>query len=302
MAPKFSGGPVGRAFRALENHALLFRKTRARRQVEPGRGRSPGFRAAAKRGGAKHVRIPTVPPPAAGPYASSVPRKTAPIVDAAKEPFDIDVVLRRIAQAIEPFKPAAMFALADEGFDSLFEQLVACLISIRTLDEVSLPAAQRLFAVARTPREIGRLSVREIDGLIHPATFHGPKARTIHDLASKVVEEFGGTPPCDAAALQAFRGVGPKCAHLALGIACHQAFISVDIHVHRVTNRWGYVQANTPEKTMLALQGVLPRRHWGEINRLLVPFGKHICTRLDPKCSTCPVLKMCRQVGVNRHR
>ena len=106
----------------------------------------------------------------------------------------------------------------------------------------------------------------------------------------------------DADALTAFRGVGPKCAHLAVGIACNEPFLGVDIHVHRVTNRWGYVQAKNPEKTMLALQQKLPRRYWVEINALLVPFGKHICTGFRPKCSTCPVLEYCRQIGVVRHR
>jgi endonuclease-3 len=99
-----------------------------------------------------------------------------------------------------------------------------------------------------------------------------------------------------------FAGVGPKCANLVLGIACDQPFISVDIHVHRVTNRWGYVKANTPEKTMVALADKLPKKHWVDINRLLVPFGKHICTGNLPKCSTCPVLEMCQQVGVKAHR
>ncbi len=99
-----------------------------------------------------------------------------------------------------------------------------------------------------------------------------------------------------------FDGVGIKCANLTLGIACGQKKISVDVHVHRVTNRWGYVQAKSPEKTTKALMNVLPEKYWIEINRLLVPFGKHICTGLLPSCSTCVVLDMCRQVGVEKHR
>jgi endonuclease-3 len=99
-----------------------------------------------------------------------------------------------------------------------------------------------------------------------------------------------------------FKGVGPKCAHLALGVACHLPYISVDIHVHRVTNRWGYVSARSPEGTMVELMAILPQAYWIEINRLLVPFGKHICTGTLPRCSTCPVLEMCRQVGVTEHR
>jgi endonuclease III len=108
--------------------------------------------------------------------------------------------------------------------------------------------------------------------------------------------------PCDREVMLALPGVGPKCANLVLGIACGEARIGVDIHVHRVTNRWGYVQAPTPEKTMEQLEAKLPRRYWVEINRLLVPFGKHVCTGRLPKCSTCPVLDMCRQVGVTEHR
>jgi endonuclease-3 len=219
-----------------------------------------------------------------------------------KAPFDIDEVLRLVAEAVRPFAKAAMFELADEGFASLFEQLIACIISIRTYDEVTLPTARRLFAVARTPAEVSRLTVNEIDRLIGTCTFHEPKAKQIHEIAKRVMEEHGGELPCDLGVMLSFRGVGPKCAHLALGVACGESRISVDIHVHRVTNRWGYVAAPTPEKTTRALEAVLPRRYWVEINKLLVPFGKHVCTGQLPKCSTCPVLAMCRQVGVTRHR
>ncbi len=221
---------------------------------------------------------------------------------AQKRPFDIDEALRRIAEAVKPFAKAALFELADDGFTSPFEQLVACMISIRTLDEVTLPTARRLFAVARTPAEMSRLTVKEIDRLIGTCTFHEPKAKQIHEMAKRIVAEHGGELPCDLDVLLSFRGVGPKCAHLALGIACGQARIGVDIHVHRVTNRWGYVAAPTPEKTTRALEAVLPKRYWVDINKLLVPFGKHVCTGRLPKCSTCPVLAMCRQVGVARHR
>jgi endonuclease-3 len=102
--------------------------------------------------------------------------------------------------------------------------------------------------------------------------------------------------------MRSFAGVGPKCANLALGIACNAPSISVDIHVHRIVNRWGYVKANSPEQTMLALQETLPARYWITINSLLVPFGKHICTGTAPKCSTCPLLDMCPRLGVTTHR
>ena len=221
---------------------------------------------------------------------------------AAKEPFDIDRALTRIRHEVKDFADAAMFELAARGHRSLFEQLVACILSIRTRDEVSLPAALTLLARARTPEQMRKLSVDEIDRLIGAVTFHEPKARQIHEVAMRIVDELGGELPADPAVLQSFRGVGPKCAHLALGVALGQEHISVDIHVHRVTNRWGYVSARTPERTLAALEQVLPRRHWVELNRLLVPFGKHVCTGTRPRCSSCPVLEMCQQVGVTDHR
>ena len=195
-----------------------------------------------------------------------------------------------------------MFALAEEGHRSVFHQLVACVLSIRTYDETSIECARALFRAAPTAAAIARLSEREIDRLIHPSTFHQAKAGQIRAIARRTAEEFDGELPCDAELLRSFRGVGPKCAHLALGVACGATLISVDIHVHRVTNRWGYVRTPTPEATMATLQEKLPRRYWIEINALLVPFGKHICTGTLPKCSTCPVLTWCRQVGVTKHR
>ena len=222
--------------------------------------------------------------------------------DTEKRPFDIDLAMARIREAVRPFPPAALFALADEGFNSPFELLMACIISIRTYDEVMLPCARRLFALARTPNTVSQLTPEAIDAAISPSTFHDAKARQIHDIACRLTATHGGTLPCDATLLLSFRGVGPKCANLVLGIACQQPYIGVDIHVHRVTNRWGYVHASTPERTMAALEAVLPQQYWVEINRLLVPFGKHICTGTRPRCSTCPVLDMCQQIGVQSHR
>ncbi len=195
-----------------------------------------------------------------------------------------------------------MFELAERGHRSVFEQLVGCIISIRTRDEVSLPVALELLEQASTPAAVAKLSVARIDALIRASTFHRGKAETIRAIAQRAVDEFDGKLPCDVDVLTSFKGVGPKCANLALGIACGQSRIGVDIHVHRVTNRWGVVSARSPEQTMLALEKILPKRYWIEINRLLVPFGKHICTGKLPKCSTCPVLEYCRQVGVTTHR
>jgi endonuclease-3 len=219
-----------------------------------------------------------------------------------KKPFDVGLAMERIADAVRPWPKAALFQLAEEGYTSAFEQLLACIISIRTYDEVTLPLSRALFARARTPAGIADIPVDELDALIGGSTFHERKARQILAIARRVDDEFGGTLPCEREVLLSFDGVGPKCANLVLGIACGAPFISVDVHVHRVTARWGYVQAATPEKALLALEATLPRPHWIEINRLLVPFGKHICTGKLPRCSTCPVLDMCEQRGVTAHR
>ncbi|MBW4487206.1 MAG: endonuclease III [Trichocoleus desertorum ATA4-8-CV12] len=219
-----------------------------------------------------------------------------------KQPFEIDIALAQIWQAVEPFPKAALFELAEEGYNSVFELLIACMISIRTRDETTLPVSRRLFQQARTPAEVSQLTIAEIDQLISDSTFHEGKAPQIHAIAQQAVEEHNGVLPCDLNTLLSFNGVGPKCAHLVLGIAGNQPYISVDIHVHRVTNRWGYVHTRTPEKTLAALEKQLPSDYWIEINRLLVPFGKHICTGDRPRCSTCPVLEMCQQVEVESHR
>ncbi|RYG31610.1 endonuclease III [bacterium] len=208
----------------------------------------------------------------------------------------------RIRKAVETYPKAAMFELRERGFSTPFQQLVACILSIRTLDEVSLPAALTLFERAPTPEAIAAMSADEIDALIQTSTFHEGKSVQIREIARTVVERFKGDLPCDFETLTSFKGVGPKCANLTLGVACGQGKIAVDIHVHRVTNRWGYVAAPTPEATLAQLEKILPERYAIEINALLVPFGKHICTGRAPMCSICPILDMCQRVGVTTHR
>ena len=220
----------------------------------------------------------------------------------AKLPFDIHAVVRRIRKEVSRFADAAMFDLAAQGYASAFHQLVACIISVRTRDEVSLPTAINLFRAAPDAASMSRLSVDEIAALIRPSSFFGTKAQNISELARRVDRDYGGELPCDFEVMTSFRGVGPKCANLTLGIACGATEISVDVHVHRVTNRWGYVSTVVPEATRLALEEKLPRKYWVEINRLLVPFGKNVCTGRLPKCSMCPVLRYCRQIGVTEHR
>ncbi len=236
------------------------------------------------------------------PHARSEEIPTSPGGKLKKKPFAIGSVLERVRRAVEPYPPAALFELADEGFSSPWEQLVACIISIRTRDETTLPIARAFFATARTAAETERLDPAGILLHIRPCTFPEAKAARIHEIARRVVAEHGGELPCERDVLIGFHGVGPKCAHLALGIACGTPLISVDVHVHRITHRWGYVQATTPKGTLAELETKLPERFRVDINRWLVPFGKHVCTGRAPRCSECPVLRWCDQVGVTTHR
>jgi endonuclease-3 len=220
----------------------------------------------------------------------------------AKVPFDIDEAFRRLRRAVAGLPKAAMFDLRDRGFSSPFEQLVGSLISARTRDETTTAVCLRLFAVARTPRDLAALSEEELVVLLRGASFPEPKARDLIAIARRIESEFGGEVPDTFEGLTSFRGVGPKIANLTLAVGFNRAALAVDIHVHRVTNRWGYVSTTTPEATLAALLKVLPRRYWIEINERLVPFGKAICTGTSPHCSTCVLLDMCRQVGVTTHR
>ena len=191
-----------------------------------------------------------------------------------------------------------MFGLKSEGYDSLYEQLVSCILSIRTYDEVSAVVSKALFERARTPQQMLLLDVAELTQLIADSTYPAQKAENILRLSREIVEDHGGRTPATYEALTAFKGVGPKCANLALGVALGRPAISVDVHVHRITNRWGYVATSSPQKTMDALTRILPRHLWVEINRVLVPFGKHVCTGRYPKCNRCPVADECARVGV----
>ena len=217
---------------------------------------------------------------------------------AVKRPFDIDAVFHKLRKAVAGLHKAAMFELRDRGYGTPFEQLVGSLISARTRDETTVVVCERLFKIARTPFHFAELDEKRLADLLHGATFPEPKARDLKAIARRLVEKFDGKVPDDAERLMEFRGVGPKIAALTLAVGFAQPAIAVDIHVHRVTNRWGYVRTATPEQTMAVLLAKLPKRYWIEINERLVPFGKAICVAARPHCSTCPLLSMCRQVGV----
>lgn len=223
------------------------------------------------------------------------------------EAEQIAPALDEVETAAAPYAPAALFALAGEGYNTLFEVLIACIVSVRTLEEDTLRVSRRLFAAARTPSKIAALDDGELLALLDGSTFPEPKVTQIKGIANRVVDEFGGALPADYDTLLSLRGVGAKCASLTLGVATGETpHTPVDVHVHRVANRWGVVATKTPEKTMTALDAVLTPTDRVRINRLLVPFGKHLCTgNLPPRCSVCPLAPpggACEQIGVSQKR
>ena len=183
-----------------------------------------------------------------------------------------------------------------------FRLLVACVISLRTKDEVTARSARLLFAQAATPAALAALAEREIARLIFPAGFYRTKARQIREIARRIRVEHGGEVPADRAALLALPGVGRKTANLVLGLGFSIPAICVDTHVQRISNRLGLVRTRRPEETEHALERVLPIQYWVDINDLLVTFGQHVCHPTSPRCSACPLATRCPRVGVARHR
>ena len=217
------------------------------------------------------------------------------MISLMRDPEDLASAIKKLRDG-RPQKDIAEKAGFDSSTWSVYEKGKRYELTIEYYDNGG--AAVFRFGCGPTPPPF---SESELAELIRESTFPHQKAKTLRALAERTLTEFDGVLPCDAEVLQRFSGVGPKCAHLALGVACGKAQISVDIHVHRIVNRWGYVAAATPEKTMRALMVVLPKRDWIRLNALLVPFGKHICTGAAPHCATCPVRADCQQRGVT-HR
>jgi endonuclease-3 len=209
--------------------------------------------------------------------------------------------LSKIRRAIRPFQKPAVTVVAAKSRDP-FCVLISCLISLRTKDEVTDAASHRLFARAATPDKMLKLSEREIAKLIFPAGFYRTKAKRIREISRLLMAEYKGRVPDDLEELLKLNGVGRKTANLVLTVAYHKPGICVDTHVHRISNRLGWVKSKTPEQTEMALRKILPRRYWIPINDWLVTFGQNMCQPVSPWCSRCPLMKECPKVGVKYRR
>lgn len=211
-------------------------------------------------------------------------------------------VLARLRATAPRWNPTALAEVAARAPRDPFRILVACLLSLRTRDETTGPAAERLFALADTPEAMRRLPPRRIERAIFPVGFYRTKARVIRGVCRELLRRFGGRVPDDLEALLSLKGVGRKTANLVVTVGFGRPGICVDTHVHRISNRLGFVRTRTPVETELALRRKLRPRHWIELNDLLVGFGQNVCQPLSPRCSTCPVRALCYRINVTRSR
>ncbi len=180
--------------------------------------------------------------------------------------------------------------------------LIACLLSLRSRDTLTYLVCKKLFAHARTPQQMLALPLTMLEHILHPINFYYKKARLMHSVSKELLERFNGTVPTTEQELLSLYGVGRKTATLVLGIAFDIPAICVDTHVHKITNRLGWVTTHTPEQTEEALKKIVPQAWWIELNRLLVTWGQNVCVPISPFCSKCAIAEYCPRIGVTKHR
>lgn len=215
--------------------------------------------------------------------------------------IDIDRFIRVLRKNHKTLDAPVITFMASKG-STPFEILVSTLLSLRTKDEVTLGASTRLFSKARTPRELLALSKQDIEKLIYPVGFYHTKADRLLDISRIILEQYGGKVPDSMDQLLALPGVGRKTANLVLAEGFGQPAVCVDTHVHRISNRIGFVNTPNPEKTEFALREKLPRKYWNDYNEMLVALGQTLCKPLSPFCSRCPATLFCPKTGVTRSR
>jgi len=214
---------------------------------------------------------------------------------------DIQATLRILRREVSQWQEPVVGVVAKESSDP-FRILIACVLSLRTKDQTTAEASRRLFSLASDPSNMLRLSRRRIERAIYPVGFYRTKAKQIHEICRRLLTEYDGRVPDSLEELLTLKGVGRKTANLVVTVGYGKPGICVDTHVHRISNRWGYVKTKTPEDTEQALRRKLPRRYWITFNDLLVPFGQNLCQPVSPYCSRCKLVKYCDQVGVTTSR
>jgi len=214
---------------------------------------------------------------------------------------DIHSAIRILRREVPKWETPIVTLMA-ETYESPFRVLISCILSLRTQDATTAQASHRLFALADTPQKMVKLSGKTIEKTIFPVGFYLTKAKAIREICTVLLRDYSGQVPDEIDELLKFKGVGRKTANLVVTLGYKKPGICVDTHVHRISNRWGYVKTTTPEKTEVALRAKLPKQYWIEYNDLLVSFGQHLCRPISPVCSHCPVAKYCSQIGVTVRR
>lgn len=214
---------------------------------------------------------------------------------------NIDEVVPRLRKAMKDL-PDPSVTLVGKRWKSPFLVLISCILSLRTQDRTTLPASERLFALADSPEAMLKLPLKKIERTIYPVGFYITKAKVIRGICRDIIEKFQGKVPNDIETLMIMKGVGRKTANLVLTEGFGKPAMCVDTHVHRISNRLGYVKTKTPEETEWALRKNLPKAYWLEYNALLVTWGQNICKPISPFCSRCVVREYCARVGVTTSR
>lgn len=207
--------------------------------------------------------------------------------------MNIDKVVQLLKNAKQP---QSDFVKLMDSFNDPFIVLIACILSLRTNDRTTYPATLRMLELGSTPEEFSKLNPDVLARAIYPVGFYANKAKQIVELSKELVAKYDSKVPCDIEELCKFNGVGRKTANLVLSEGFHKPAICVDVHVHRITNRLGYVKTKNPEETEFALREKLPQKYWIDINSLLVTHGQNICKPINPKCDICPINEYCKKV------
>jgi len=214
-----------------------------------------------------------------------------------------DTDVERVIQILKKrYRAGSSLLMAPATRGDPFLTLISCLLSLRTRDEVTSKAAERLFSLAKTPEAMLKLRIDDIESAIYPVGFYHRKAKQIVEICSTLVERYNSKVPDELDELLKLRGVGRKTANIVLTIGYNKPGIAVDTHVHRISNRMGIVATKNPNETEFALRRVVPEQNWLILNELFVLHGRSVCTPLSPRCSICPVYQYCKRVGVTRSR
>ncbi|MBM4128076.1 MAG: endonuclease III [Nitrospira sp.] len=214
----------------------------------------------------------------------------------------IHAAMRIVRREIRRWQEPVVGVIARESNRNPFLILISCLLSLRTKDKTTDEASHRLFALARTPKTMLKLPIEKIERAIYPVGFYRTKAKSIQQICERLLNVYGGTVPDSIDELVTLPGVGRKTANLVVTVGYGKPGICVDIHVHRISNRWGYITTKTPEESEQALRNTLPNRYWITFNDLLVPYGQHLCQPVSPFCSQCKLTEYCDRVGVTKSR